>query len=500
MASWWTVRVSLCVLALAALSQAVQFHEQELQSNLLEIEESPIASSAISANPSSASITNSVREPPKDEQPQTDQQGKDQIQSKGVNKVFTDAQGNHLIFLTNQNYLSQNLATSNGPQVATAAAGALADHLVELAKRKAREQLRAQQEEQQKVKVSQQNADKVKTEDAEKKAAQNEEAEKRSAVVSNNLVIKLEKPYENFGGEYKEASATMIKGSGICVVSGLLRGDVGLVMTLGAACRPYDGRLVFSLLRGDVPARVDVLPDGRVYVIAGGSGATVSLDGMIFPAKVSQNVQLLNNWVGYADNAAAFRSPSLTTYKSLNVLSGVIRGGNWNQPFGRVAEDTYPGGRLIFSANSHQFVVRADLVNTGYFIYSGGDKSHGWVSLDGLVYTAGTGGLNLQLKNGWVNFENEYRPARYELVENLCVVSGLVKNDGDWKEKSEILVLPEVCRPSKRLVFGTNVQLTSARVDVTPLGQVIYIRGKQQFPWLSLTGISFVPATASSKA
>jgi len=250
-------------------------------------------------------------------------------------------------------------------------------------------------------------------------------------------------------------------------------------------------------MRGDVPSRVDILPDGRVYVTAGGNDGWLSFDGIIFSVKVTaeQAPELSNGWVSYG---GGYRSVSAVQYKNLCILSGVVRSGNWNQPFGRVPQACAPGSRLLFSANNHVGVARVDVANTGHFFYAGGANDHGWLSLDGMAWVAAVGGLNLQLANKWQNFLGDYRPARYELVDNLCVLSGLIRNDNDWTET--IVTLPPVCRPEARLIFAVNVHTSSARIDVYPNGNVQYVTGKTQWPWTSLDGIRFVVKPPPSKA
>ena len=64
--------------------------------------------------------------------------------------------------------------------------------------------------------------------------------------------------WSNYG--YTYLGATVDKYSGVCVLSGLLRGNAkyGHIGTLPSDCRPREGRLVFTLIRGGTNARVDV--------------------------------------------------------------------------------------------------------------------------------------------------------------------------------------------------------------------------------------------------
>jgi len=296
-------------------------------------------------------------------------------------------------------------------------------------------------------------------------------------------------PWKNYGGEYKDITSTRV--DKICVVSGMVAGNSGLVATLGPDCRPAGGRLVFSLIRGDVVSRVDVLPDGRIYVIAAGNDGWLSLSGMAFVVGADAEVEHLSGWLDYGNG---YRATTISKISDVCVLSGLIRSGSWGKPFGRTPMECYPNQRLVFSLNNHEAVARVDIVTTGHFVWAAGARSHGWISLDGLIWCAADGGINLALASGWMNYGGEYRAARYCMVRNMCVVSGLIRNDGDWNQNPTITVLPPPCRPTAREVFPVSVNINAARIDVFPNGKVMYINGKMNWPWLSLEGIRFVVA------
>jgi len=86
--------------------------------------------------------------------------------------------------------------------------------------------------------------------------------------------------WSDYGHSY--LGATVDRWNRLCFVSGLLAGWNGQIGTLGDDCRPRDGRLIFSLIKGDHASRVDVLPDGRIFHIAGGGGHWLSLSGIWF--------------------------------------------------------------------------------------------------------------------------------------------------------------------------------------------------------------------------
>ncbi len=71
----------------------------------------------------------------------------------------------------------------------------------------------------------------------------------------------------------------------------------------------------------------------------------------------------------------------------------------------------------------------------------------------------------------------------------VCSVSGLIRSN-TWH--GHITTLPPGCRPSSRLIFGGNVHIKSARIDVLENGAVVYVTGKAHWEWLSLDGIKFI--------
>jgi hypothetical protein len=202
-------------------------------------------------------------------------------------------------------------------------------------------------------------------------------------------------------------------------------------------------------------------------------------------------VELLSKWKSYGKG---YRPANIAKVGDICVLSGFIAGGDWGNPFGRVPAACNPNQRLIFNANNHEGSSRVDVLSTGHFVWAGGQRSHGWVTLDGISWCVADGGINTQLASGWSNYGGEYRAARYCMARNMCLLSGLVQNSEDWKQKPVITKLPNPCRPKRRQAFAVNVNIASARIDVYPNGNVVYVSGKTNWPWISLDGIKFIVA------
>lgn len=79
---------------------------------------------------------------------------------------------------------------------------------------------------------------------------------------------------------YAKAQAT--RTGNLVALSGVVRPGQGTLGTLPPNLRPA-AREVFMVITGrHTPARVDVTPDGRVSVVAGGTTDSISLSGIIF--------------------------------------------------------------------------------------------------------------------------------------------------------------------------------------------------------------------------
>jgi hypothetical protein len=102
----------------------------------------------------------------------------------------------------------------------------------------------------------------------------------------------------------------------------------------------------------------------------------------------------------------------------------------------------------------------------------------------------------LSLAAGWGNYGTVYGDASYRKESGRVYLRGLVtRTDGPPPETSPIGTLPAGYRPSTRLIFPSNGGAKSARVDVAPNGQVIWVQGTApEKDYSSLDAISFAPA------
>ncbi|CAE7543953.1 unnamed protein product, partial [Symbiodinium microadriaticum] len=138
----------------------------------------------------------------------------------------------------------------------------------------------------------------------------------------------------------------------------------------------------------------------------------------------------------------------------------------------------------------------ADLLFTPTHFYADDGvsaSSSGWLSLSGIAFAPAPGGRRkLPYQNGWKDYGANYGEATFSMKNGFCILEGLVF-EGDWD--SSFALLPEGCRPTKRLLFHANNHEASSRVDIETSGGVLYVAGSTNYHWMSVSGIVFAPDT-----
>lgn len=190
------------------------------------------------------------------------------------------------------------------------------------------------------------------------------------------------------------------------------------IATLPAGHRPAK-ILVFSTNAHTQSARINVLPNGKVWWIAGGGGTHnwVSLDGVVFnlPGTKTKALPLTGNCVRYKQKK--FAAPTATTKNGMVRLSGLVdcpfRIGQRHN-FAVLPKNMRPAERLVFNANAHERTVRVDVRPDGKVRLEVGWRrewrapanqndlargilGRGWLSLDGISFPVAAG-KNMALK------------------------------------------------------------------------------------------------------
>jgi len=292
--------------------------------------------------------------------------------------------------------------------------------------------------------------------------------------------------WKGWGGGYQQPTITTL--GPFCSISGLIKRRGGIknphLTTLPPNCRP-NKRLIFNVNNNEGTLRVDVQRNGQVRYVAGTyKHKWMNLDGIFFATKNQRRIGGLNGWKNYGGSYGAV-SYTLGGRAKVCEVEGLMKGKKWGRPMITLPSSCRPTKRLIFNLNNHAATARVDVLPTGQVVWIAGGKTHNWLSLSGISFVKSSPPA-LALVNRWTNYNGAYKTVTASKIGHLCFVSGLVRS-GLWGKP--VLTLPAKCRPAGRLIFNVNNNERTARVDVLPNGQVVWVAGGMKHGWLSLTGI-----------
>ena len=301
----------------------------------------------------------------------------------------------------------------------------------------------------------------------------------------------------NYGEDYEDAF--YIKIDDECVLGGSIRkGSSWEVAQLPEECRP-EKALMFSANTYHCRYRLEIHKDGKIKGVTGECHDVIPLDGITFIPKDSKKdsvalaPSLESGWEPYGESST-WEAPSYTLVDGECVVQGLIRGGSSWSHVATLPVNCRPHRILVFTLQNDGFSSRVDVIPDGTVVYKAGKESGDWISLSGIRFTAIPEGA-VFLGYGWQPYGEEWGIPTYTVQDNVCEVIGVIYGY-NW---DRLAILPEDCRPEKRMVFNANNNEYSTRVDVFPNGEVKYIAGGSDRMWLSLTGIKFVTKEAKDK-
>jgi len=155
---------------------------------------------------------------------------------------------------------------------------------------------------------------------------------------------------------------------------------------------------------------------------------------------------------------------------------------------------------MFFTVNNHIQPSKVKITPSGKLSFVSGGTKHGWISLSGITYKAGSSVTNMvnarkiridtvrnhraRTHNGWKGAAQAYKQG------NLCFLSGTISGGRNWRGK--MLSLPKWCRPPGKLMFALSQGKQSFRVDVTKQGHIVGHRvPKQLRKTINLSSIAF---------
>jgi len=310
-----------------------------------------------------------------------------------------------------------------------------------------------------------------------------------AASKANFQQITLVNGWVPYGNVYRVPEYTAA--TGLCVLQGLLRsGSWGALAQLPAECRPTK-QLIFNMNNHESQNRIDVTAEGDVKYVAGSKAHHwVSVAGAIFAPGTADHkpLPLVNGWQSYGYQ---YMVAEYVLRNAVCLVEGLVKSGSWSwSHIATLPGECRPTKRLIFNMNNQEGTSRIDVYPNGAIHWIAGARSHGWVSLSGIVFAPGAANRQtLQLVNGWSSYGGEYATAEVVIRDGLCILEGLI-NHGSAGSRGHMATLPAKCLPNKRLIFNMNQHTVSARVDVYENGQVHWVAGGGSSNWVSLAGIA----------
>ena len=199
-------------------------------------------------------------------------------------------------------------------------------------------------------------------------------------------------------------------------------------------------------------------------------------------------------------NLQDYAPPTCVVKNGVCYVEGTIKGkvkdeGVWGD-CAVLPEQCRPTKRLVFNLGNNGSTCRVDVMSSGVITWEAGgeiySRPYSWLSLTGIVFRIGDDNQEpLTLRNSCVPYgaREDYAPPTFVVKNGVCYVEGMI----EVKERGDCAVLPEKCRPNKRLVFNLNSDGSTCRVDVLSSGVITWeARGKDSMPtFISLTGIVF---------
>lgn len=336
--------------------------------------------------------------------------------------------------------------------------------------------------------------------------------------------IRISKGYLPFGATY--GGPNWIRDGGVCWLSGLVRVDSPqerpLIATLPAHCRPHRRRIFNTVLVDNTVARIDVDRQGAVRFVSDFNKPTyVSLDGIGFASQGSnlRLASLIPPWTNYGKSFAGasyfkegelcvvsgmVRLPSLENWQQITAKPAPVSNNTNASDASRIANNmvlTLPsdcapaGGKAAYILNHNGKTVTITVTRLGEVVFSGGDTSFPWLSLDGIAFINGVAPQPLNLSNSVANAYATFRIGAYYVSDTTCVLSGSIK--GVVNPNEPLGFLPPECRPVERLVFSVAHGNDPARVDVKPDGALVWMHAKASSQQISLDSIRFYVAPAN---
>lgn len=313
----------------------------------------------------------------------------------------------------------------------------------------------------------------------------------------------------------------------LCTLSGMAVGSTrGVVAVLPSRCWPRE-RLVFHTNNHLTYLRIDVLPDGRVFMPWQNNHGWIVFDGIRYvvsereEAPVSPvipdvpeatsltNIQLAGGLVAVGDGSAP---PQFWRHGVLCAWQGtatVQNAASLRGVIARLPASCVPSATLqlqLFtdsSINRDRSTVRFDLTPAGELRYVSGDVVGSMLSFGGIVYAVSSApSAPIELQSVLTSYMHGFAAPSYTVVGRLCVLSGTAGVDSGLANdfpSSLIAILPTDCRPERALIFSGSSNDRNLRFNIEANGQIVMIeRGSTPSGIVSFANVAFMVANTQT--
>lgn len=314
--------------------------------------------------------------------------------------------------------------------------------------------------------------------------------------------------YQNNWADYQTSSwatgAYTKTSAGLVVLKGLIKNGASgtTIGTLPVGYRPAQN-LVFASVSQSANARIDILTNGNVLLVAG--SVDVSLESIRFMPSGTTFTNVAppfsNSWANYSDvNYVITPQYNQDSTTRIN-LQGMIAGG------------TVTDGTAMFSMPAglrptlYAHLPANECGNYGFFAVdqnSGGSVqakggTNCWYSLHTIYYPASrtssgstctTQWCALTLQNSWAYYGSPFsRPEYTKGSDGMVSLKGLL-NAGSTSGDTIIATLPAGYRPAQRELIPIISNGALGRLDILPDGTLRFEIGSSA--WFSLDNILFM--------
>lgn len=198
---------------------------------------------------------------------------------------------------------------------------------------------------------------------------------------------------------------------------------------------------------------------------------------------------------GWSSYGGAFGAVTYMAQGGVVLLSGIARpagDGIGNELVGVLPVGVRPSKTLIFATANHDGTARVDVQSNGEIRWRTSPGQEHWVSLSGIQFPLDAGqaipaGPDCRPYGGGLGDLTAH------LTDDVVYVTGVSRCSA--MPLSLLATLPPGYRPDRQLIFNLDVHGKSARVDVSPSGEIRWVAGSADVEWVSLTGIRFPKRT-----